>query len=66
MHVKEARDFRRQLPVRERVRADVAVVPGIEPRSRDAITSTERRDLEALEAVVLRDEMLDEREPFAF
>jgi hypothetical protein len=66
VQVKEARDFRRQLPVLERVRAGAALAPRVEPRPRDAVAPTEGRHFEGFEAVVLRDGVLDEGEAVAF
>lgn len=59
---KQSNDCRGQGSVPECVRADVAAAPRVEPRARDAIPAAERSDLEAF---VLGNEMLDEREDFA-
>src|SRR5215510_2816072 len=63
MERKEPMNLGAQAPVLERVRAVVAVSPRVEPRARDAIAATERRDVKAF---VLGDEVVDEGEDLGF
>lgn len=52
-----------QRSVLDVVRAGLAPTPRVEPRAGDVVAATERSDGEAF---VVRDEMVDEGEPFAF